>query len=124
MSKAYLEVLGAILFVTFATIAMYSQLADVAFFWNEQLAWSIGLIVCWAVVSAGYFHQGLIIRKARSATHVSIILPIAVFIVQCILFVKGIYYKDFSLILGAVMVNCGVTFNLYQIIKFKSRSLV
>lgn len=122
MKKVYLEILGIILFVTFGTIFCYIQLADVTIFWSSQLAWSTALIACWAIVSAGYFHQGWIVRTAQSCTHVSLMLPIAVFIVQCILFVKGIYYHDWSLIIGAVIVNSGVTFNLWQIMKYRSAS--
>jgi len=79
------------------------------------------LALGWVIVSLGYYHQGWLVHKSKSAEHVSIVLPVAVFMVQCILFVKGIYYKDWSLILGAVMVNSGVVFSLYQIIKSRSK---
>lgn len=120
MKKIYLEIVVVILFVTFGTIFTYSQLANVAFFWNNQLAWSFALIILWSFVSAGYFHQGWIIHIAKSCTNVSLMLPITVFIVQCILFVKGIYYHDWSLIIGAIIVNSGVTFNIWQILKFRN----
>jgi len=125
MKKIYLEILLAIVCITLATIFTYNQLAPITSFWNGQHIWSIVLVICWGVVSFGYFHQGWMVRSAQSATHVSLMLPIAVFIVQCILFVKGIYYGDYSLVIGAVMVNSGVSFSLYQILKvrLKSKSL-
>ncbi len=83
--------------------------------------WSVILAFGWIVVSLGYYHQGWLVHKSKSAEHVSVVLPIAVFLVQCILFVKGIYYHDWSLILGAIMVNSGVIFSLYQIVRVKSK---
>lgn len=122
MKKIYIEILFIILFVVFGTIFTYSKLANISFFWNSQLIWSAILIVCWAIVSAGYFHQGWTIHKSQSCANVSLMLPIAVFIVQCILFIKGVYYGDWSLIIGAIIVNLGVTFNLSQIIKFRTKN--
>lgn len=119
MKKVYLEILLVILFVVFGTMFTYIQLSDITLFWSSQNIWSTALIICWSVVSAGYFHQGWIIHKSKSSANVSLMLPIAVFIVQCILFVKGIYYHDWSLVIGAIVVNSGVTFNLWQITKFK-----
>lgn len=71
------------------------------------------------VVSLGYYNQGHLVQKSKSASHVSVMLPIAAFVVQCVLFVKGIHYKDWSLVLGALVVNSGVLFSLYQIYKVK-----
>ena len=71
----------------------------------------------WIIVSAGYYHQGWLVRKDHSSAHVSLVLPVAVFFVQCILFVKGIYFDDWSLVAGAVLVNSGVCFSIYNIIK-------
>lgn len=110
-----MEIILSILFVALSTFFMYGYLSKSAFFWNAQFFWNIALAVGWIIVSLGYYNQGWIIQKNKSAEHVSVILPSAVFIVQCILFVKGIYYQDWALIAGAVMVNSGVTFNLYQI---------
>lgn len=76
----------------------------------------------WVIVSLGYFHQGWLVHSGKNAEHVSIVLPVAVFSVQCILFVKGIFYGDWSLIYGAVIVNSGVVFSLYQIIKARHKS--
>jgi hypothetical protein len=117
MKKLFLEALFAVIFVVGGTALVYSRLSSVPLFWNEQTSWSLVLIICWMVVAIGYFHQGWIIHTSKSSANVSIALPIAVFIVQCILFVKGIYYHDWSLIGGAIIVNSGVTFNLYHIIK-------
>lgn len=117
MKKLFLEILITFLFVAVGTALVYSRLSSVSFFWSEQTLWSFVLVLCWIVVAVGYFHQGWMIRVAKSSSHVSIVLPIAVFIVQCVLFVKGIYYHDWSLIAGAIIVNSGVTFNLYHIVK-------
>ncbi len=78
------------------------------------------LAIGWVIVSAGYFHQGWLVRKDGSSDHVSILLPSVVFLVQCVLFVKGVYYADWSLIAGAIMVNTGVLFSLYNIFKHRS----
>ena len=112
-----LEILASLLVVAVLTVLTYSQLVRFDIFWNVQLFWSYALIVCWIIVAAGYYHQGWLVRRDHSATHVSIILPIAVFFVQCILFVKGIYFKDWSLVVGAVLVNSGVLFSIYNILK-------
>lgn len=109
--------LVVIVFVLGATSIIYGRLAHIPLFWNEQFLWSVGLIICWTIVAAGYFNQGWMVYMARSASHVSIALPIAVFFVQCILFVKGVHYHDWALVAGAVMVNSGVTFSLYQIVR-------
>ncbi|MEK7479131.1 MAG: hypothetical protein AAB634_01165 [Patescibacteria group bacterium] len=115
MKKIYVEVALAIIFVVASTLVMFRWLSGIAEFWNTQIFWNTTLIICWVIVAFGYYRQGWIVRKAQSASHVSVMLPTVVFIVQCILFVKGIYYNDPALIVGAVMVNCGVVFNLYQI---------
>ncbi len=117
MRKIYLEILSVTALVVFATYFVYGRLADFNIFWNSQFIWSVGLMVCWVVVAFGYYHQGWLVRTSKSADHVSLVLPVAVFIVQCILFVKGIYYGDWSLIAGAVLVNSGVSFSIYQIIR-------
>lgn len=117
--KKYLEVIGAVAFVLGGTYIVYNNLAGVASFWDAQKFWSLVLCLCWLFVSAGYFHQGAKVRELRRADEVSLALPITVFVVQCILFVKGVYYKDWSLMFGAVVVNTGVSFSLWQIFKFK-----
>ena len=86
---------------------------------TEQLFWSIGLMICWLIVTYGQYHQGKIIKQKQSYDNVSIRLPFAVFIAQCILLVKGIYYNDWSLIGGCIVVNSGVCFNLFQIAKVR-----
>lgn len=121
MKKIFLEILIAVLFVVGGTALVYSRLLSVPMFWSEQSIWSLVLIICWIVVAVGYFHQGWIIHIAKSSANVSIALPVAVFVVQCILFIKGIFYQDWSLIAGAIIVNCGVTFNLYHIVKTRIR---
>ncbi len=120
MKKAHIgiiEILGILLFVILGTLVVYLELSQVQNFWNAQKLWSIALIFGWLVVSLGYFNQGWKVRCSGSSDNVSIILPTAVFLVQCILFIKGIYYGDWSLIVGAVVVNSGVCFSLYQIIQ-------
>ena len=121
MKKLFLEIFFSILFVFATTLFVYGKLVGINNFWDAQNIWSIILALGWIVVALGYYHQGYIVHKSRSASHVSIILPSAVFVVQCVLFVKGIYYKDWALIFGALVVNSGVVFSLYQIThaKFK-----
>ena len=115
MKKLLIEILLSVLFVFGATFVVYNFLAGVSPFWNTQLIWSIVLAVGWAIVAAGYYHQGWLVHTKKSSTNVSLILPTAVFFIQCVLFVKGIYYHDWSLVWGAVIVNSGVVFSLYQI---------
>lgn len=119
--RLILEIVLVTLFVVVATFVIYSKLAGIPLFWSSQFFWSLGLIVCWMIVSAGYFNQGSIIHRSQSSANVSHFLPMAVFTVQCILFVKGIYYHDWSLIGGAVIVNSGVLFTLYQIWKYRNK---
>ncbi len=109
------EILLSASIVFVPTAFAYQRLAPITSFWNAQSVWSIILGFCWLIVALGYYHQGWLVRTQQSAKDVSRVLPIAVFIVQCILFVKGIYYQDWSLVLGAVLVNSGVVFNLRQI---------
>jgi len=87
----------------------------------EQLYWSIGLIICWLIVAYGQYHQGRIIKQTGSCDNVSFRLPLAVFTAQLILLVKGIYYYDWSLISGCIIVNASVSYNLYQIVKTRLR---
>ena len=62
-----------------------------------------------------------LVREARSDRNVSVLLPIVVFFVQCILFVKGVYYRDWSLVWGALVVNSGVVFSFYQIARVREK---
>ena len=117
VKKIYIEILVAMMFVFAGTYFVYGRLSPVSEFWGAQTFWSALLIICWVAVALGYYHQGWKIHKAGDSCEVSLLLPCTVFIVQCILFVKGIYYDDWSLILGAMMVNSGVVFNIYQILK-------
>ena len=98
---------------------MYGQLQSNAAFWGAQSTWSIALIAGWIVVAAGYFHQGWMVHHRHTATNVSSLLPAAVFVIQCLLFIKGVFFRDWSLIISALIVNSGVVFSLYQIIKEK-----
>lgn len=116
MKKLILEFSLSIVLVFIPTFIVYSILNDFPSFWDAQTLWSIILAIGWIVVAAGYYHQGWLVHKGKSAAHVSIVLPSAVFLVQCVLFIKGIYYSDWSLIWGAVVVNSGVIFSVYQII--------
>ncbi len=119
MRKIHLEILAAVLFVFGCTAFFYNNLANISTFWNAQNTWSAVLIVGWILVSIGYYHQGFMVRSGKTTIAVSLALPIIVFIVQCVLFVKGIYYHDYSLIFGAVVVNSGVVFNIYQISRLR-----
>ena len=100
-------------------VAVKVRLAPQTLFWNAQSIWSALLIVGWVIVALGYYHQGWMVQKSKSSKNVSIVLPVAVFVVQCVLFVKGIYYSDRSLIIGALLVNSGVVFSVYQILKMR-----
>jgi hypothetical protein len=117
--KLILEIAATALVVLVPTFFIYRSLADVSSFWDAQSLWSAALALCWAVVAGGYYHQGWLVHERQSAAGVSVVLPAAVFLVQCILFVKGIYYEDWALIVGAVMVNSGVIFSLSQIWKVR-----
>lgn len=116
-----LEIFISIAFVFISTFFVYKYLLSFPSFWDAQFAWSSALMACWIIVSIGYFHQGWLVRTNNHshARDVSIVLPIAVFIVQCILFVKGVFFQDWSLIFGAVVVNSGVVFSLYNIIRVR-----
>ena len=117
--KVFIEILGAALAVLIPTGVIVSYLLRVEEFWNAQALWSTILALGWAIVAGGYFHQGWLVHESTDPSDVSIVLPSAVFVVQCVLFVKGIHYSDWSLVWGALVVNSGVFFNLYQI--FRSR---
>ncbi len=119
MKKVYWEILASVVFVLGGTFLVYGQLESNAAFWDAQSIWSIALIICWTMVAAGYYYQGWVIHHGHTSTNISAVLPSIVFTVQCILFVKGIFFHDWSLILGSLMVNSGVVFCLYQIIKAK-----
>lgn len=119
MKKLYLEILGILIFVVGGTVIAFLYLSGVSSFWGAQTFWSVVLMVGWVIVSGGYFHQGWLVYKDKSSAHVSIVLPATVFLVQCVLFVKGVYYADWSLIAGAVVVNTGVAFSLYQILSHR-----
>lgn len=121
MKKITLEIILSVVFVFVSTYFVYTRLAGLESFWSTQTLWSTVLAICWVIVALGYYHQGWLIRTKNKADDVSIILPIAVFIVQCILFVKGIYYHDWSLIWGAVVVNSGVVFSFSQIIRVRRK---
>lgn len=123
MRKIFLEVLGCAIFVLFGTIFAYGGLEGVLQFWSAQNIWSALLMLGWIVVAAGYYHQGWLVHKGHTALHVSAVLPSAVFVVQCILFIKGVYFHDWSLMFGAIVVNSGVVFSLYQIISAKRRRI-
>jgi len=119
--KTLIEVLGATLAVLIPTAVIVSYLIGIETFWSAQTVWSIILAFGWAIVAGGYFHQGWLVHESSDPSDVSIILPSAVFVVQCVLFVKGIYYGDWSLVWGALVVNSGVFFNLYQILRSRMR---
>ena len=117
-NKAILETIISVLFVFVGTYFVYGYLKSISSFWDAQNTWSVVMAVGWVIVSLGYYHQGWIIHKGHNAKNVSPLLPTAVFFIQCILFIKGIYYHDWSLTWGALVVNSGVSFCLYHIIKY------
>lgn len=114
-TRFIVEIVISLLFVFISTYFVYGYLKSTIAFWDAQNIWSVILALGWIIVSMGYYNQGFIIRSKHSTENVSILLPIAVFFIQCILFIKGIYYKDWSLIWGALVVNSGVVFCLYNI---------
>ncbi|MCR4328097.1 MAG: hypothetical protein NUV53_01105 [Patescibacteria group bacterium] len=120
--KILWEIALSVGIVFIPTYFIYQSLAEVTSFWEAQNLWSIALAVCWIVVAAGYYHQGWLVHTKRKSDDVSLVLPSAVFMVQCILFVKGIYYQDWSLIWGAIVVNSGVVFSLFQIWRVRKNS--
>lgn len=96
---------------------MYWWLAEVAGFWGAQDLWSIALLMGYSILSFEYFRHGWMIHHARTSANISPILTLSVFALQCVLFVKGVYFEDWSLIAGALILNCGIVFTLYQTIK-------
>ncbi len=121
MKKVYWEILISIVFVLGGTFLVYSWLAHNAAFWDAQRIWSIGLIIGWTVFSVEYFRQGWIIHHARTSANTSVLMPLTYFVMQCILFIKGVFFHDWSLIASALILNSGVVFYLYQTIKLKRR---
>ena len=119
MKRLYWEILLGAVFVLGGTFLVYNMLKNVHDFWTTQNLWSAILLVCWAIVAGGYWNQGSIVHKAHSASHVSMVLPATVFVTQCVLFVKGIYYHDIALTVGALMVNSAVVFDLLQIYRYR-----
>ena len=119
MKKVYWEIAASVVFVLGGTFLVYGQLEDKTAFWDSQSIWSVALNIGWMVVAFGYYYQGWMIHHGHTSTNVSAVLPSTVFVVQCILFVKGIFFHDWSLVSGALMVNSGVVFCLYQVIKAK-----
>jgi len=115
--KKFLEIILSVVIVSILTFMSYSYFKGIPSFWNVQFAWSATLLLCWILVAGGYYHQGWLVHKEHNSREVSIVLPTTVFLVQCILFVKGVHYGDWSLVFGAVIVNSGVVFNLYHILK-------
>lgn len=119
MRRIFFEILFTAVFVLFGTLVFYGKLDGFISFWSAQNIWSALLMFGWLIVASGYYHQGWLVHKGHTALHVSAVLPSAVFVVQCILFIKGVYFNDWSLMFGAVVVNSGVVFSLYQIVKAK-----
>src|SRR3989344_1028635 len=120
MKKVYWEILISIIFVLGGTFLVYGWLAHNVYFWNAQYIWSVGLIIGWSVVAIEYYRQGWMIHKAHTSVNVSALLPSTIFVMQCILFVKGVFFHDWSLMASALIVNSGVVFCLYQIVKVKT----
>lgn len=121
MKKVHWEILASLIFVLGGTFLVYGQLESNEAFWDAQYLWSVALTVGWTVVAAEYYRQGWMIHKARTSTNISALLPSTIFVMQCILFVKGVFFHDWSLIVSALIVNSGVIFNLYQIMNAKRK---
>ncbi|MEK7479965.1 MAG: hypothetical protein AAB665_01605, partial [Patescibacteria group bacterium] len=115
----YWEILASVIFVLGGTFLAYGQLSDTAAFWNAQSVWSTALIVSWTLIAAAYYYEGWLIHHGRSQANISAVTPALIFVAQCILFIKGIFFNDWSLVFGALLVNSGVVFCLYQISKRK-----
>ncbi|MCX6815326.1 MAG: hypothetical protein NT120_00555 [Candidatus Aenigmarchaeota archaeon] len=79
--------------------------------------WNIILLLCCIIVAYGYLHQGEKVRKSGNYDNVSVRLPLAVLAAQCILFSKGLFYSDWPLYIGAVVVNSAVLYELLQIFR-------
>ena len=121
MNRVHWEILASIVFVLGGTAFMWSWLSDMPDFWDEQRLWSFALITGYTIVSFEYFRQGWKIHHARSPANISTTLTTTIMLMQCVLFVKGVYFGDWSLIVGALIYNCGVIFLLYQTIKTSER---
>ncbi|MEI6659893.1 MAG: hypothetical protein WCK91_00535 [bacterium] len=119
MKKIYFEVLGALAFVFIATFFVYGWLSGFTRFWSAQFMWNCILVVGWTIIATGYYMQGFKVHKLGNVDQISPFLPESVFVVQCILFVKGIFYHDWALIYGALIVNSGVIFCIYQVLRVK-----
>ncbi|MEK7194596.1 MAG: hypothetical protein AAB660_02825 [Patescibacteria group bacterium] len=89
MKKVHIEIIVSVLFVALGTLFVYGQLAGQSIFWNSQMVWSTILAVGWMIVALGYYNQGWIVHTSKSAEHVSVVLPIAVFFVQCVFLSRG-----------------------------------
>ena len=100
---------------------VYSNLEQNTAFWDAQHIWSIGLIIGWSVNSIEYFRQGWILHHAHTSDNISLLLPATYLVMQCILFVKGIFFQDWSIIASALIVNSGVVFYLYQALQAKRK---
>lgn len=121
MRKVHWEILVSVVVVLGGTYLVYNGLAHNAYFWDAQRIWGMGLIVGWTVLSIEYFRQGWIIHHARTSANISVLMPSTYFILQCILFYKGVFFNDWTIIISSLIVNSGVVFYLYQVIKLKSR---
>lgn len=111
------EILASVIFVVGGTALLYVWLSETSGFWNAQRLWSIALIAGYAVVAFEYFRYGWLIHHSRTTANISPFLTLSIFAMQCILFVKGIFFGDWSLVAGTLMVNSGVVFTLYQTAK-------
>ena len=109
------------LFVLGGAYLVYINLESNAAFWDAQHIWSIGLIIGWSVYSIEYFRQGWILHHARTSDNISLLLPSTYLVMQCILFVKGVFFNDWSIIASALIVNSGVVFYLYQALQAKRK---
>lgn len=81
--------------------------------------WSVGLEICWLAVAYGWYAQGKIVQQKGDYSNVSLKLPFIMFSTQCFLLAKGIYYDDWSLISGCILVNTAIVYALIQVTKVK-----
>lgn len=121
MKRIYWEIVASIVFVLGGTYVIYGHLAGYVAFWDAQTIWSVVLIICSMVIAGAYYRQGWYVHHTHTSKNISILIPLAVLTTQCLLFIKGIFFNDWSLVTGALIVNSGLVFSLYQIFMMKRR---
>ena len=119
MFLVYWEILASVIFVLGGTFLAYGQLSDTAAFWNAQSVWSTALIVSWTLIAAAYYYEGWLIHHGRSQANISAVTLSAHLRRAMHSFIKGIFFNDWSLVFGALLVNSGVVFVSTRSVKEK-----